>query len=135
MSGILAGVAQTVIATLVLGALGWIIGPLKWFFHNRELRKLISNDRRFLFVFDTDRNGAKDITFSEDGSIGLGSNSQECTWKIRRGAIEIYASDGKVYSRFRRDRKDGILYNTNDFDLRSKHGQYMKPRLIKVGGA
>jgi len=77
----------------------------------------------------------KDITFSEDGSIGLGSNSQECTWKIRRGAIEIYASDGKVYSRFRRDRKDGILYNTNDFDLRSKHGQYMKPRLIKVGGA
>jgi hypothetical protein len=134
VSAILIDVVKTLIGTLIIAFLGWIAGPLKWLVHNRELRLLVSNERRFLFVFDVDRNGAKDITFREDGSIGLGRNNQEFTWKIRRGAMEIFASDGKIYSRFRRDRKDGILYHTNDLDLRSKHGQYMKPRLIKVDG-
>jgi hypothetical protein len=70
---------------------------------------------------------AKVVTFLSGGEIGEGRNSNEDTWRIRRGALEVLAKDGKIYSRFVHDKKSGKLAHTNDPDTRSIHGQYMIP--------
>jgi hypothetical protein len=97
----------------------------------RSLRELVLNGRRFMFVFNPLSNYSKVITFLPDHSVGEGRNDNEDTWRIRRGCLEILASDGKVYSRFRHDTGTGQLMHTNDPDLRSIHGQYMHPLLIR----
>lgn len=120
-------IAGGVGAVLLLGFLAWLGGPLKWCFKGHALRQLLQNDRRFVFIFNPTHGQAKIITFLSSGDIGEGRNSNENTWRIRRGTLEILAQDGKIYSRFTHDKKNGKLAHTNDPDTRSIHGQYMIP--------
>lgn len=119
--------AGAVGAALLLGSLAWLTGPLRWWFKRRALRQLLLNDRRFVFVFNPTHGQAKIVTFLPNGKIGEGRNSNENTWRIRRGALEILAQDSKLYSRFIHDKAAGRLVHTNDSDTRSIHGQYMIP--------
>ena len=129
---IISGSLAAVLGALLLAGLAWLAGPLRWWAQNRAMHKLIGGGRRFRFVFNPDTQASKELTFLPDGSIGEGKNNQESSWRIRRGRVEIFAADGKVYSRFRHDRGSGLLRHTNDPDLRSIHGQYLQPKLVKV---
>jgi hypothetical protein len=120
-------IAGAVGAVTLLGFLAWLGGPLKWWVKGRALRQLLLNGRRFVFVFNPMHGQAKIVTFLSSGEIGEGRNSNENTWQIRRGALEILAQDSKIYSRFAHDKKNGKLAHTNDPDTRSIHGQYMIP--------
>ena len=120
-------IAGAVGAVFLLGILAWLGGPLRWWVKRRALRQLFLNDRRFVFVFNPTHGQAKIVTFLPNGEIGEGRNSNENTWRIRRGVLEIMAHDNKVYSRFVHDKSTGRLAHTNDPDTRSIHGQYMIP--------
>lgn len=72
------------------------------------------------------------MTFLPNGEVGEGKNSNEYTWRIRRGKLELLAFDGKVYSRFVQNKKNGMLEHTNDADTRSNHGQYLLPQLTPL---
>ena len=115
-----------VIAIMAVGS--WVLGPVKWLVHARRIRKIIGIDRRFLFVYNPDANKSKVITFSQNGQIGEGRNSNEHSWRIRRGKLEIIHADGKCYSRFRYDPESGRLINTNEPGTRSIHGQFFVPQ-------
>ena len=130
---VISGTLATVIAALILGGAAWLVWPFRWRLRGRAIQKLIADERRFNFVFNPETKMAKEITFLADGRIGQGSNINEHTWRIRKGALEIIASDGKIYSRFRYDRADGQLKHTNDPELRSIPDQYLQPRFVKVG--
>jgi hypothetical protein len=129
---VISGAAATIAATAILALFAWLAGPLRWWFENRAMRRLVGGNRRFHFTFNPETRAGKDLTFQPDGSIGEGRNNQEHSWRIRRGRVEIFAADGKVYSRFRHDRGSGLLRHTNDPDLRSIHGQYLQPKFVKV---
>jgi len=122
----------TLIGGLLLALLAWLVWPLRWQIHGRAIKRLIADERRFNFVFNPSNKMAKEVTFLADGKIGQGQNGNEHTWRIRKGALEILASDGRVYSRFRHDRAHGVLKHTNDPELRSIPGQYFEPKLVKV---
>lgn len=130
----LGSIAVNVIAGLVvavlLAGLAWVAGPLKWFIQNRRLKELLLSGRRFVFVFNPTTEKAKLVTFEADGKVGEGRNENEHTWKIAKGALEIFAADGKIYSRFRHDKASGHLKHTNDTDTRSIHGQYFQPDFL-----
>ncbi|HEY0845602.1 MAG TPA: hypothetical protein VGE12_09545 [Noviherbaspirillum sp.] len=111
---------------IVLGIFAWLIGPLRWLLRSRTLKQLLDG-RRFVFVFNPTHGQAKVVTFLSNGEVGEGKNSNEHTWRIRRGSLEVLAKDGKIYSRFTHDKKSGKLEHTNDPDTRSIHGQYMIP--------
>jgi len=128
----ISGTLATLIGALLLSVGALLAWPFRWWIQGRSIRQLIANERRFNFVFNPATSMAKEITFLADGTIGLGRNDNEHTWRIRRGALEIRASDGRVYSRFRHDRAHGLLKHTNDPELRSIPGQYMQARLVKV---
>lgn len=132
VGAIVSGVLATVIATGVLAVLAWFAGPLRWLIQNRALHRLISGERRFHFTFNPNTGQSKALTFLRSGEIGQGRNDNEHTWRIRRGLLEIFASDGGIYSRFRHDKQSGQLKHTNDADLRSIHGQYLTPSLVRV---
>jgi hypothetical protein len=129
---VISDVLAALITAGVLGVLAWFAGPLRWLVQNRALRQLLSNGRRFLFTFNPKTGQSKYITFLADGKIGEGQNQNEHAWRIRRGLLEIFAADGAIYSRFRHDKVTGHLKHTNDADLRSIHGQYLEPSLVRV---
>jgi hypothetical protein len=129
---VILGVLTTVISAAVLGGLAWVVGPLKWLIRNRELRRLISHGRRFQFTFNPHTGQSKPLTFLPDGTVGEGRNDNERTWRVRRGRLELYAVDGKLYSRFAYDQASGYLRHTNEPGLRSIHGQYLRPSLVRV---
>jgi hypothetical protein len=119
-------IAGGVGVVVVLGAFAWLGGPLRWLVKGRALKQLL-NGRKFVFVFNPTHGQAKVVTFLPSGEVGEGRNSNEYTWRIRHGALEVRAKDGKIYSRFVHDKKSGKLAHTNDPDTRSIHGQYMVP--------
>lgn len=120
---ILAGVGVVVILTL----LAWLASPLKRLIDSFQLRKIILRKHGFYFVFNPENDKKKHVTFLADGRIGEGQNNNEYSWKIKKGKLEIIAEDGKVYSRFKRDKETGKLVHTNDSDTRSVHGQFFMP--------
>jgi hypothetical protein len=79
-------------------------------------------------MFNPGANKSKVVTFSHNGEIGEGRNSNEYRWRIRYGKLEILSHDGKLYSRFVYDPKSGRLNHTNDPDCRSILGQYFEPQ-------
>jgi hypothetical protein len=127
-------VAINVIAAVIVAALlamfAWVGGPLKWTVRGRHLRRLLLSGRQFIFVFNPLTGGAKIVTFEANGQIGKGHNPNEHSWRIRRGALEIFAADGEIYSRFVHDKGMGLLKHTNDPDTRSIHGQYFQPDFL-----
>ena len=135
LQDVISGVLSAVIAAVLIGAVAWLAWPFRWRRQGAAIRKLIADERRLNFVFNPNTKMAKEITFQANGSIGLGKNDNENTWRIRRGTLEIIASDQKIYSRFRYERATGHLRHTNDPELRSIPGQYMQPRLVRVAKA
>lgn len=122
---------QVVAALLVLGlvtAFGWITGPLKWWKHGRRLREFLLMRSDFTFVYNPSMGYSKKLTFLPGGAFAAGKNENEHTWRVRKGALEILAGDGHLYSRFRLDQASGRLANTNDPDARSIFGQYLQPQ-------
>ncbi|MCG7972047.1 MAG: hypothetical protein JBO36_15465 [Candidatus Thiodiazotropha taylori] len=115
-----------VILTGVMGGIAWLTGPLRWWKQGKDLRQILLNGRSFVFVFNQTPEQSKTITFLPNGDIGEGRNSNEYTWRIHHGKLELLAHDGLVYSRFVQDKKRGKLIHTNDPDTRSIHGQYMQ---------
>lgn len=135
LQDVISGVLSAVIATVLIGAVAWLAWPFRWRRQGAAIRKLIADERRLNFIFNPNTKMAKEITFLANGSIGLGKNDNENSWRIRRGTLEIIASDQKIYSRFRYERATGHLLHTNDPELRSIPGQYMQPRLVRVAKA
>jgi hypothetical protein len=111
----------------VLALIAWLTGPLRWWIAGRALQKILLSGRSFIFVFNPTHGQAKVLTFLPNGEIGEGRNSNEHTWRIHHGTLEIFAFDGLIYSRFVHDKKLGKLLHTNDPDTRSIHGQYIQP--------
>ncbi len=68
-------------------------------------------------------NGKKFISFSDDGTIGLGRNNNENAWRLNSGLLEILSSDGKVFSRFKYVENEDCFLHTNDTDTLSIKGQ------------
>ena len=114
----------------IVAVVGWVTGPIKWWIAERALRQILLSGRRFIFVFNPTNNQTKVVTFLPNGDIGEGRNSNEHSWRIRRGKLEILAFDGKLYSRFVQDKKTGRIVHTNDADTRSIHGQFILPHFI-----
>ncbi len=112
----------------ILAFFSWILGPLKWPFQSRRIRRILLRDRGFLFVFNPERDQTKIVTFLADGQIGEGGNNNENTWRIKKGKLEILAVDGEIYSRFKHDQDTGRLVHTNESDTRSVHGQFFVPQ-------
>lgn len=84
--------------------------------------------RRWTLVFDPKNSGQKEISFEPDGAIGIGSNNNEYSWKIRNGLLEIYNSHKQLYSRFRFNDNDGEFQHTNDDDTLSIRSQ----RIVEI---
>jgi hypothetical protein len=130
-SSVVGGALATVLAAAILAALAWLAGPLRWLLQNHGLKVLIGNGRRFRLVFNPATQASKVITLVPGGTIGDG-NVNEHSWRIRHGALEILASDARLYSRFRHNRAMGQLQHTKDADCRSIHGQYLQPLFVRV---
>jgi len=124
---ILAGIG----VVAILAVFSWTLGPLKWPFQSCRIRRIVLRDRGFLFVFNPEGDQKKIVTFLADGRIGEGHNNNENIWRIKKGKLEIFAVDGKIYSRFKHDRDTGRLVHTNDSDTRSVHGQFFVPQWEK----
>ena len=120
---ILAGIGLAAILTVF----SWLLGPLKWPIQAFRLRKVILNGRRFRFFYNPETNKSKVVTFCPNGKVGEGRNHQENRWRIRKGKLEIFDQDEKLYSRFRHDPVTGRLIHTNDADTRSIMGQFFIP--------
>ena len=114
----------------IVAVVGWITGPIRWWMAGKTLRQILLSGRRFIFVFNPANSKSKVVTFLPNGEIGEGRNSNEDSWRIRRGKLEILAFDGKIYSRFVQDKKTGRIVHTNDSDTRSIHGQFILPHFI-----
>lgn len=71
--------------------------------------------------------GSKLMLFGPEGKIIEGSNSNESSWRVTDGKLELLQSDGLVHSRFNFDRPTKIFTHTNDNDTRSTRGQYLTP--------
>lgn len=125
-------VIQVVVAAVLTGGAAicaWLFGPIRWWRDGRMIRRMILSGRYFRFVYRPGEDKSKPVTFLADGQIGEGQNSNENTWRTRRGRLEIFAGDGGIYSRFRFDPASGNLVHTNDPDCgRSAFGQYFEPQ-------
>ena len=125
---VLTTVIQSTAVAGITAVLAWICGPLKWFWRNRNLRRLLSNGRTFRFTYNPASDDEwKYLSFLKDGTVGEGQNQNEHTWRIRRGTLEILADNGAIFSRFRHDKDCGQLKHTNDSELPSVHGQFLAP--------
>ena len=111
---------------------GWFSRFFRWIGRSKEMKKLVLNDRGFIFVFDPESKASKKVVFEKKGKINEGMNANESTWRIKRGFLEIFADDGKIYSRFKFDNESGNLIHTNDSDARSMRRQYFVPIWEKV---
>lgn len=127
VGAVVINIAGTVGTVAILAIMAWITGPLRWLIDGHKLKQILLNNRRFIFVFNPVRGQDKEMTFLPSGEIGEGRNSNEHSWRIHHGTLEIFASDGNIYSRFIQDKKTGKLVHTNDSDTRSTHGQYIQP--------
>ena len=128
MSEFLVQVLSVVIGGLVLALLGWLCIPLKWWWQNRTLHKLIERRREFILVYNPHINASKTIVLHDHGQIGGGRNENEDTWRVKRGRLEFVSDDGRLYSRFKLDRALGRLVGLADPDVRSLFGQYLFPQ-------
>lgn len=110
---------------IFLAIVGALLGPFRWWRASKGLKSIIFG-RRFIFVFNPEDRRQKIVTFNPDGTIGEGRNNNENTWKIRRGRLEIYGADKKLYSSFRHDPVSGRLIHTNEANTRSIRNQYLE---------
>lgn len=125
---VILAVVVAVISAIGGVAIGYVWDLVRWCREGRKIRQILLLGRHCLFVYRPTENMSKTVVFLENGQIGEGRNSNENTWRLRRGKLELFAVDGKVYSRFRFDADTGRLVHTNDPDCRSVFGQYFEPQ-------
>jgi hypothetical protein len=113
---------------VVLAILGWLTGPIKWWWRSRKLRQFILRRREFVLVYNPSTGASKTVIFLDHGRIGAGKNNNEDTWRVKRGALEFFASDGKLWNRFKIDQAAARFSGTTDPDVRSLFGQYLRPQ-------
>lgn len=124
-------VVAGLLTAALLSVFGILIWPVRWWRNGRKIRKLLLSGRKLTFVYNPEAGKNKVVSFLPYGKIAEGSNENEYSWKIRRGQLEIFASDGCLYSRFKFDGKTGRLCHTNDADTKSILGQYFAPQVKK----
>jgi hypothetical protein len=117
----------TIGAASILAIAAWLLGPLKWPFRKKRLKKLILGNRKFRFIYNPLANKSKIVTFSQNGEVKEGQNNNENRWQIRRGKLELLNSENNLYSRFVYEAKSGRLTHTNDPECLSILGQYFEP--------
>jgi hypothetical protein len=90
-----------------------------------RLRNLLLSGT-FKFVFNPSTGASKELTFLPNFDVGKGRNHNENRWRIVDGRLEILNSGGTVYSRFVLLDDNISLHHTNDPELPSIKGQYIK---------
>lgn len=84
-------------------------------------------ENKWRLHFDPQAGVSKAISFEPGGTIGVGSNRNEHTWRISSdGLLEIYQQDGRLHSRFAFDADRSRFTRTNDPDTTSKRDQYIE---------
>lgn len=68
---------------------------------------------------------SKPISFLRDGLIGEGRNSNENTWRIAGANLELFNSQGEIYSRFLLDHTRRKWVQTRDSETLRARGQYI----------
>lgn len=125
------GTVISIITTSICAGFIWLANLRR---NSNKIRKLIEDPtRQFVFYYRGSGYAEmnKRITFNADGTIGEGANSNESTWKVNFGRLKLFNGEGKLYSEFRWDQKEGKLLHTNDPKLPSVMGQYMVPFFLK----
>jgi hypothetical protein len=120
---VIAVVIGGVLLIPVLAFLRWLGTPLRsW-----EMRELIRNRREFLLVYQPYATppASRMLTLLDDGEIGAGRNDNEYTWRVKRGCLEFFSEDGRLYSRTNNRR--GFI------PVRTTHVYEVRPRKDKCG--
>lgn len=87
-------------------------------------KRLASPDEEWVLVFNPENpGGIKRISFRPDGSIGLGKNEHETTWRIKNGLLEILNAQDQFHSRFEYHPSSNSFQHTNDADTQSIRSQ------------
>jgi len=101
-------------------------------FDTKNIRKLIlSKERTFNLYF---REGVlpKTIQFLPNGKIenitGKNGKTNESSWKIKRGKLEIYNVQRELFNRFYYCHESKLLKSTNDPDIQTEYNQRIAPR-------
>ncbi len=74
---------------------------------------------------------SKIIRFDRSGRISRGRNSNEHSWRVENGRLELVQADGEVHSRFHYIPESKIFLLTGDSDLKSAPGQFIIPEVPK----
>ncbi|MDX5362798.1 MAG: hypothetical protein LPJ91_01400 [Pseudazoarcus pumilus] len=53
------GVLSTVIATLIISGIAWLVWPFRWRLQGRAIQRMIADQRRFKFVFNPEAKAHK----------------------------------------------------------------------------
>ena len=81
--------------------------------------------KRWLFYYNVQTNGSKNLTFLSDGTIGEGQNKNEFRWKIEGDRLVIIRENGDVQNVFRRD-PSGRLVFVEDVRAKGYKNQYIE---------
>ena len=72
-------------------------------------------------------NGTKEITFKTDGTIGKGRNSNEHTWLVEGGFLDIVRENGDLQNRFQYDPESNAFLCTNVPHAKGVKDQVIRP--------
>ena len=131
IAGVVFGVAVSLTASLVYEKLASGIGRIlkgKEASDDEKIMRLVKDKVWILNYNPTSPGNEKEISFEDDGSVGMGHNNNEHKWRVRNGLLEVVNSDGRVFSRFSYDDSKGQFYHTNDPDTLSIKSQSIRIR-------
>jgi hypothetical protein len=121
------------IALFRILSLACLVASLWWLFQYQQPAKSTPEEwgelltsRRWVLVFNPPHR-LKPITFLPNGAIGEGRNSNENSWRIAAGKLELVQADGRTHSRFDFNPRNTSFLHTNDPDTLSIRGQYIVP--------
>ncbi len=127
--GAVVGVAASIIGSFAYEKVASGIGRMlkgKEASDDNKLMRLVKYKVWILNYNPTSPGYEKEITFEEDGSIGMGLNNNENSWRVRNGLLEVMNSEGRVFSRFSYDDSKGQFLHTNDPDTLSIKSQTIR---------
>jgi hypothetical protein len=86
---------------------------------------LVLTSSTWILHFDPPK-GKKPITFEQGGMIGEGRNNNEHSWRLAGNKLEIFNSNGFVFSRFIYDQPLQKWTRTTDPDTKPLPNQYIE---------